>query len=173
MKFLSHEECVSWCAVHGYSLSTRDGQPYPEIEPQGFHYAEFLLPKDSGAKVALAREALRAIGGSSGTLIWLRNWEVWPSSGHVPVIKSVRRALGENRNLQETPGHIPLADEDDEALSILIICLEFFWDCVMLAPGGCSFFYTSHDEYFVLGSKDEAAVEGLTSFVEKAGWKQS
>src|SRR6266705_5728301 len=134
MKFLSVNECTAWCRQHRYEVSEREGHnsPYPELSDSEFHRIEYELPDDSGSKVALARMTFESFDKPGEVLLWLRAWEVWPSSGHLPLFMRLRQSFGADCSIFETPGHLVPWAEQDDALSILVISLEFFWDCFVL-----------------------------------------
>jgi hypothetical protein len=161
MTFLSRLECNEWCKNHGYRIPEYWGNsPKKDLINRRFTRSEYPHPTDSGRKVALARSVLQAFG-SGETLIWVENWEVYPSSGHLPLAQRFREALGEKRLLNEAPGHLAGVEEKDDAISVVIMALEFFWDCLALHSSGEDMLFISHDEYWWFASKDKARVNGF------------
>jgi hypothetical protein len=163
MRFLSIVECAEWCAAHGIMVSQGGvlGYPVPDIESTWLKRADFPLPADSGKKVALAKSVFHALEASSECLLWIANWSVWPSSAHRPLFTRVRQALGENADLAERPGHLAGIGDLDDAVTFLVICMTFFWDCYVLPSGGRKAFFTSHDEWFALLGMDDETVQKL------------
>jgi hypothetical protein len=162
MRFLSNEECAEWCRQHGYRIISSSPGPFaPALEQPSFHRIEYQLPTDSGEKVALARSLLLRFVDSPEILVWNRNWDVWPSSGHVPLVDRLRRALGESRPLHEAPGFLATNVEHPDTLSFLIISLQFFWDCWLLSSDGSQAAFCSHDEFFAFMNRSESVVESF------------
>jgi hypothetical protein len=161
MTFLSDVKCSEWCKNHGYRIHKYWGNgPKKDLINRRFARVEHPHPTDSGRKVCLAKSVFHTLG-SGETLIWVANWEVWPSSGHLPLSLRFREALGEKRPLDEAPGHLAGAEEIDDGISVVIMALEFFWDCLVLHSSGENMFFASHDEYWWFGSKDKARVDGF------------
>jgi hypothetical protein len=155
MKFLTTSECAVWCTGHGYRLlqGDRGENGFLDVGSNTSNSVVFDLPRDSGAKVAIARMVAALMATPPEVLLWLRNWDVWPSSGHQPLMTRLRQALGEVRPLGEAPGHLLVPGEAADGLSVLVISMCFFWDCAVLPSAGGSFFFTSHDEYFSFSSE--------------------
>jgi len=156
MRFLTPAECVSWCKERGYPAGPRVGYTVPiaDKKPAGFHFAEFPIPPDSGKKAALGKFLFSLLKPTPEILLWLGAWAVWPSSQHMPLFARFREAFGERRPLIEIPGHLAKSSELDDAISILVIALEFVWDCHVIPASGREAVFISHDEYGWYGSQD-------------------
>jgi hypothetical protein len=115
---------------------------------------EFAPPADSGRKVAFARFLQSLLDPAPELLYWLGDWAVWPSSQHMPLFNRFRQALGERRPLIEAPGQLLTPDELDDATSILIVSLQFVWDCHVLTASGRDAIFVSHDEYGWFATRD-------------------
>src|SRR5205807_2801139 len=99
-------QCEAWCQQFGFQMmDDGDGHNYPDLADQRFTKVEWSHPVDSGAKVALARCVSEAMGGGDA-LLWIRNWEIWPSSAHLPLFARLRQALGATRSPAEAPGQL-------------------------------------------------------------------
>lgn len=154
MKCLTHAECVEWMR-----LRFPQGTPFepntclPQLGVVGYHATAFSLPEDSGKKVWLCHVISRWLGGD--VLVYLQNWSIFPSSGHVPLLTRLREALGEARSPEVAPGHIFEINEADDAVSVMVLAAEFFWDCLMVSQTGQRVAYFSHDEACDLLSTDK------------------
>ena len=149
MRFLTYNECAEWCSRRSYPTRQIDGYvvgPDPDIQSPPFHLVEFPPPVDSGRKVAFARFLQSLIDPAPELLYWLGDWAVWPSSQHMPLFSRFRQALGEHRPLIEAPGHLLTPDEADDAISILIVSLQFVWNCHVLTASGRDVIFVSHDD---------------------------
>jgi hypothetical protein len=163
MRFLNPAECVSWCEKHGYPAGHRAGRTVPiaDKKPTGFDFAEFSIPADSGAKAAFAKFLISLIMPTPETLLWLDEWSVWPSSQHLPLFTRFRAAFGEHRPLIDAPGHLVSSSEIEDATSILVVALEFVWDCHLLSASGQEAVFVSHDEYGWYASRDASEVAAV------------
>ena len=173
MRFLTPTQCVEWCAQHSYPAGPQEHYTVPKADknPEGFHFAEFTLPGDSGRKVALARSLYSLIDSNSELLLWLGEWSVWPSSGHMPLFTRFRSAFGEHRNLIDAPGHLVTPLERDDGIAVVLLSLVFVWDCHVISSSGRDALFISHDEYGWFGSRDAAdagsAAQKLRPFIDQ------
>jgi hypothetical protein len=170
MKFLTSTECAVWAGERG--LPTRDyygrGHLRPVAEPAGLTRVEFKLPKDSGRKVWLARFLYSFLDPSPELLIWLGEWGVWSSSEHIPLVTRLRQALGEPRPLIEAPGHLVTPDEVDDGISLLVVALQFVWDCHVITASGRDVIFVSHDELGWFGSRDARLADLISGQLTEA-----
>lgn len=169
MRFLTHDECWGWLRERVKGIETNsDKRSHPVLPRSTFVERRHKLPADSGKKVVLARLAANNLFGSDKAgLIWLQNWTIWPSSGHLPILHRYRQALGETREVEATPGFVFSLDEIEDAASFLILGLEFYWDCLAIAASGEAGFYVSHDEYYSFFSRDSAIVDSFDLKVKR------
>ena len=157
MRFLTYAESADRCSRRGYPTRQRQGYnvgPEPDIQAHEFQRVEFVLPRDSGRKVWLARFLYGLLDPSPELLIWLGDWAVWPSGQHMPLFSRFRQAFREHRPLIEAPSHLVTPDEIEDGLSILTMSLLFLWDCHLLTASGRDVVFLSHDEFGWFGSRD-------------------
>lgn len=153
MRFLSPEDWQAWCVERNVPLR-ETVRVRPVIAAGHFHIVEVPYDGDSGRKVSLARLLFSVVAPEPESLLLLDDWEVWPSSQHLPLFTRFRQALGESRPLIESPGHLVAASDHDDAVSIIATALMFFWDCYGISASGRDAFYVSHDEYGYFASRD-------------------
>src|SRR5689334_8797579 len=156
MRFLTPAEFVSWCKERGYPAGPREGRTVPiaDKNPTGFSFVQFSIPSDSGRKVAFGRFLYSLIKPVPEVLLWLDEWAVWPSSQHMPLLTRFREAFGEHRPLISAPGQLVQSSETEDAISVLVVALEFVWDCHIISASGREAVFISHDEYGWYGSRD-------------------
>jgi hypothetical protein len=173
MTFLTLDQCAEWCEENGFPLSYISAfrYKYPDLQNSMFHRLEYRSPRHSGQKVALVKIILEEIAKQNEILLWCRNWNVVASAGHIPLLTRLRQALGEKRELLETPGHLANTDEKDDAASILILSLEFYWDCFAMTSDGENIFFVSYDEYWMLLSRDPSVIENAKAEIEYCNWE--
>jgi hypothetical protein len=139
--------------------------PFPHVAS-----IRYTLPKKSGQKVALARHLFGHLEPKGETFVWLRNWNVFKSAGHIPLVTTLRRGMGCLERLEESPCHLFLENEIDDAISLLIVSLIFIWDCFVVDSDQRLMCFVSHDEYLVLMSKDQALLDKIGGVFESAKW---
>ena len=175
MRCLTYSECAEWCSRRSYPTQHIEGYvvgPHPDLRSPPFHFVHFKPPVDSGSKVAFARFLYSLLDPAPELLLWLGDWAVWPSSQHMPLFTRFRQALGEGRRLIEAPGHLLAPDEADDALSILIVSLQFIWNCHALTASGRDAIFVSHDEFGWFASRDKSVAESVRQKIEE-GWSEA
>jgi hypothetical protein len=172
MKSLTTPECIELLKQYGAEIfdDERFSQILKKAPFSNFECARFSMPKDSGRKVALARILFKQINQKSDVLIWLKNWEVWASSGHKPLVIRVREALGCKQTLEEAPGHLFPAAECDDAISFLILSAEFFWDCLVVAADLGVALFLSHDEFYLVVCREKEDLVRIQGILENGNW---
>jgi hypothetical protein len=144
--------------------------------PRGFpdeetHWRyEFRIPADAGQRIALCRTLWNHADEQDKIerLLFVEEWGVWPSGEHLPLFGSLRARFGEQRPLTEAPGQIFGAEEADDGLSFLIVCVLFLWDCWIFGSGG-NVVMMSHDEYglaFARKNRDSAGFRDHVALIE-------
>ena len=154
---------LRWLGQCGFVGSTQIGSQdiFRLLPPSGFQAIKMNLPKDSGQKVALANLIIRRFDPNQSLLVWVGNCMIWPSSGHIPLLMRLRQALGESRPLEEAQAHLFSSAEREDAVSFLILSLEFFWDLLIVESTGTLSFFVSHDEYLQVMAKDGNALREI------------
>jgi|SRR6185369_9081101 len=162
MRFLTPEQWQAWCVARQVPLREAS-RIRPAIGADHFHIALLPYPSDSGGKVRFARRLLSLVASDSEALVLVDDWDVWPSSQHLPLFTRFREALGERRPLLEAPGHVVTRADEDDAISIVALSLLFLWDCYGISSTGRDAFYISHDEHCDFASRDAAVAERVTA----------
>jgi hypothetical protein len=174
MRCLTYAECAEWCSRRSFPTRHIEGyvvDPAPEIQSPPFHFVKFALPADSGRKVAFGRFLYSLVDPAPELLFWLGDWAVWPSSQHMPLFSRFRQGLGEDRPLIDAPGHLLTPDETDDAVSILVVSLQFVWDCHILTSSGRDAVFVSHDEFGWFASRDQSVAESVRRQIEET-WSE-
>ena len=153
MRILSRVECEAWCRDHNIDL--RDsGWLRPDFTSPDFHRVKIPYEGDSGRKVWLANLFYSLVPPAPETLLWIQDFEVWPSSQHLPLFTRFRQALGESRSLYDAPGHLVTSSDSEDSVSIIATSLLFLWDCYGITSSGRDAFHVSHDEYCWFATRD-------------------
>jgi len=108
----------------------------------------YFLPKDSGAKVGLARIIGNTFLDRGSCFLWITGTGVWPSAEHMDVFTRYRLSFGEQRSVAEAPVHFFEPTDDRSALiSVLSLALFFAWDVEIVSEDRSSAVTISHDEW--------------------------
>jgi hypothetical protein len=132
---------------------------YPDPVPS------YFLPKDSGAKLALARTVARTFLERGTSILWITDTKVWTSSGHMDLFGRYRQSYGEMRSVVEAPLHSFTKDDLDAFISILCLGLFFVWDIEIISQDRSIAVTISHDEW--LKYRFERGHENIVSTFEK------
>ena len=144
----------------------------PAMPLVGMAALKYALPKDSGKKVALIRLIFNKLAFASDILVWVNNSNVFPSSGHIPLLLSVRSAGGVTEPLDRYPGLLFNRESIQDAISVTILAAEFFWDCLVAGDGTEIVLFLSHDEYYCLMSRNVELLHGLKEYLASRNFGQ-
>lgn len=170
MRCLTYSECAEWCSRRDFPTRQIEGYvagPDPDLTSPPFHFVKFALPTDSGQKVAFGRFLYALVDPGPELLFWLGDWSVWPSSQHMPLFTRFRQAHGESRALIDAPGNLLTPDEADDAVSILVVSLQFVWNCHILTSSGRDAVFVSHDEFGWFASREGSLAESVRRKIEE------
>jgi hypothetical protein len=108
----------------------------------------YVLPKDSGVKVALSRFLANTLLGRGPVFLWFTEWGICESCEHLDLFDRYRLSYGEKRKVSEAPVHFVESIEDLEAL-ISLVCLGLFfaWGFEMMDQNRSIAVTVSHDEW--------------------------
>jgi hypothetical protein len=146
--FLDSASAAAWLARFG-GLVDESGRPC--VSPKSHVGFAATLPIEVGRRIALLRSMWLTTVPDQEALVWITDWNIWPSGEHLPLAASLRRALGTDLDPGVAPATIVQPQERDDGISILILCVLFGWDCWLIGskkPRVSTFF--SHDEYLRL-----------------------
>lgn len=152
MRIVTESECEAWIGRQSQGAFS-----WASLERRYSHVATYLTPVDTGRKTALARMLSSVANGSGESLLWIRQWGVFPSSENMALFEAYRRSLSEHRALAVAPGHV-FQNSDLEAMEcVLALVLYFFWDASLFA-GADVWLRFSHDEVFSIHARDKAVL---------------
>ena len=114
---------------------------YPDSVPT------YMLPKDSGKKVGIARIIANSLLDHKSFLLWVTATGIWSSSEHCDLFNRYRLSFGDHRSLYEALVHLLEAEDRDAAISLLSLGLFFFWDLEIVAVDRSIAITVSHDEW--------------------------
>jgi hypothetical protein len=157
MKVLTKAECQQWCERHGV--------PVPETTVPVFppDSKEFSIPSDAGRRVALTQEHLSVFQDASEILVWMTEWNVWPSGERMHMFERFRSSYGVSTPLIEHPGHLLSRQEFETTGSLVAFAILFLWDCYVVASDRRAMLFYSHDEFGRLSANSVEQISGANA----------
>jgi len=125
VRFIYDNEVEAWAAEHG--LSGTEACPLRTIlyhNDESRHRRMWYDPGTPEAAEPLAAAMIRALGEWDEAVLWLTRWLVWPSSENWPAYYAARGARGELRSIDDKPGHLFAAGEQDALVEFATFALR-------------------------------------------------
>jgi hypothetical protein len=141
MNIVTEREAVEWCRRHGCPLNN-SGLPAVRHTTDAPHLS---IPSDAGKRTALVKDQMSRLAIDNSCLVWLDDWNVWPSGQWHHLFERFRLSYGCPNPLIEKPAHIVEKTEFDAAVSIAVYAVLMLWDCYVITDSGAWVYY-SHDE---------------------------
>jgi hypothetical protein len=151
MRFYTKEECQEWLRGRNRVLPDKttgmssDRIEYPQQPYKFFYFAHWIATSLTYRMPAL---------------LWITEWDIWPSSENWHVYYKLRHTYGDRRLLHEAPGHLFLEHETEDLASFLQLGMLNGWGGYLLTHANSMNLFFSHDEYMDFFAKAE--VGGLT-----------
>lgn len=138
------------------------------IDSTNYHFKQsYRIPNDSGRKSALANCIVRLFTSASEICMFVHEYGVFPSCEIRDLFDGYRNHLGEERTLEEAPGHIFSKDELREFVSLLSCVLYFSWGCHIISQDNGVYLKVSHDEYFDVMTNERKNCEAIKSVLKQ------
>ena len=141
MKIINKHEAGEWCLAHGIPLN-EFGLPAVRAVPDA---TDFPIPGDAGQRIALAKDQMGTLVMDVSCLVWLDDWNAWPSGQWHHLFERFRLSYECQAPMIERPAHIVGKDEVDAAVSIVVYAVLMLWDCYVITDRG-SWVHYSHNE---------------------------
>jgi hypothetical protein len=138
LRFYTEEECERW--LNGLQRSK------PRAET-GINTQRIGYPPHPHRIFWFAQWMASSITYRLPTLLWFTEWGIWSSNENLHLYYKLRQAYGDNRLLDEAPGHLFLAHESEDLASFLQIGMLNGWDGYVLTQAGYVDAFFSHDEF--------------------------
>lgn len=138
MRFYTPEECEMW-------LSDRQRKK-PDLIPEG-RVERMNFPSEPYRVFFLAHWIASELTYRRPTLLFVTEWGVWPSSENWHLYYKLRRTYGDNRLLDEAPGHLFLEHEAEDLASFIQLTMLNGWGGYVLTEANYVNAFISHDEY--------------------------
>jgi hypothetical protein len=105
---LSKKECEDW--LRGRERVLPDALPENAIERVPF-------PDEPYRVFFFAHWIATSLTYRRPTLLWIKEWDIWPSSENWHLYYRLRQSYGDQRLLHEAPGHLFLGHESEDLAS--------------------------------------------------------
>lgn len=130
----------------------------------------YLLPPDSGAKSSLAKYIAQAV--TKPCYLCITEYGIWPSAEIPLLFELVRKAVGEDRDVNVAPCHY-FDDKDTDLIAVVIaLCLYFVWGCSVVECANERIWTISHDEWISVSGPTENTVLEVYDAFQKFALKE-
>ncbi len=152
MRFLTSEECKELADVTGLEHPSERviGGSLPTIP----RLATFCRALES------------ALQPYERLLLWVTQTGVWPSSEVLHLYYRLRQSYGDQRLIEEAPGHLFLKFESEDARSFIHLALVSGWDFHLIPMGGYGRGFVSHDEYWEIAFDNDQSLQSGVELLE-------
>lgn len=162
MKCIDATEAAAWMAT---SLPTTDpgfrrSVPGAIARPRSYEN----LP--AGHVLFFAKAALRWVIEGAGVterasevLLWVREYDIWPSSEHLPLEKALRERWPDSGTHETRPGLLAAPSDPrqhDDLVSYAYLAMNFGWGITLAGNRGGRVVHANHDG-FLWALADDAA----------------
>ena len=152
MQFYSSQQCEQW-------LSQRD-RTRPE-ENRSLMVKRVEFPPEAHRFYPAACAIAHSLTYRRATLLWVTEWGIWPSSENWHLYYQLRQLNGDNRLLDDAPGHLFLDHEAEVLSSFLQIAMLNGWGGYILTDANYVNAFFSHDEYIDFFSENAENIVDL------------
>ena len=139
MRFYTQQECEEW-------LSGRQRRK-PDADSNA-NRERIAYPPTPGRIRFLSHWMATSLPHEMSTLLWITEWRIWPSSENWHLYYKLRQSYGDNRLLEDAPGHLFLKHESEDLASFLQLAILNGWGGYLLTEADYVNVFFSHDEYF-------------------------
>ena len=150
MEFLEDNQISEWASERGLERGEGFDVQLPDLASGGRR--SYAWGGRSGREREAAVELVGCLGPWDECLVWVRHWDVWPSSEDWPKFYGWRGRLGERRSLERAGGHRFDSGESELLAELLTIIMENAWDAdILCARSGRADGLRgriSHDEWY-------------------------
>jgi hypothetical protein len=138
LHFYTKEECEAW-------LLGRERKK-PDLVP-GVHVERVAYPPLPHRIFYIAHWFATTLTYRQPVLLFITEWGIWGSSENLHLYHKLRQSYGDQRLLQEAPGHLFLGYEAEDLGSFLQLAMLNGWGGYVLTEANYVNAFFSHDEY--------------------------
>jgi hypothetical protein len=96
---------------------------------------------------------------------------VWPSSENWHLYYRLRQSYGDQRLINEAPGHLFLDFEASDLVTFLQVGILAGWDLHLVPSEGYARAFVSHDEWFALAFSNEGQAAEASAELGRAKYQ--
>jgi hypothetical protein len=150
VRFYTEQECEQW-------MRSKNRQRPDAV--QGVHTERVDYPRELGRFFRAAHWIGSSITYRRPALLWITEWGIWDSSENAHLYYRLRQSYGDQRLLQEAPGHLFLGYETEDLTSFLQVCMINGWGGFLVTEIDYVNVFFSHDEYIDFFSGEESNLD--------------
>lgn len=134
MKTLTDEECSEWLASRKLVED-----PYYSAKLRPLHYEQYRIPSNASGSSAMIRSIVECLKPFETVLLQVTDWALYQPD-EMAVVAQIRGAIGEQRPLIASPGHVLDATERDLLIGFLALITSFGWTAYLYFDHGTTLF---------------------------------
>ena len=166
MRFLSVNECISWSI--GQLIPLGEDQR-PTLSISGMHTLKCKLPSSLYQIDYFSQLIEGSLHPRDRCLLWVTDWSVGINTDNWHLYYRLRQSYGDQRLIEEAPGHLFLNYEIADMVSFIKIGLIHGWDIHLLPSEGYGRVFISHDEWVQFDQTTLTEIEGIKKEMLSAG----
>lgn len=141
MNSLTIQEARRWCENANVPIN-EFGRP----DSSSLRH-RFELPDSAEERAGLASRHLDLLVGKHRSLVWITEWNVWPSLSGMGKFRAIRNALGETRELIDIPAFLFSESEEHAIRAMVDIAVRHLWEVHIITKSAKHWAFFSHDEH--------------------------
>lgn len=149
MRCLTNQESKEWAKGHGHSVK-------PRKAASKVFCVSGEIPKDFSRLTWFSNFLATSFVSFDQCLLWITEWGIWPSSENPHLFYRLRQTYGENRLLNEAPGHLFLKHEVPDLASFISVGIISGWGFHLQPSPYWVRGFVSHDKWFNLEAENES-----------------
>lgn len=152
MRFYTNEECQQWLDGRGRQKPDRASKKHCLDLKYPPHFYDFAYWSWWIASYLTWR---------APALLWITEWGIWPSGENWHLYYTLRHSQGDQRLLEEAPGHVFVGYETAELASFLQVAMLNGWGGYYLTHADFVSAFFGHDEFFEFYPDDEEQLDQI------------
>ncbi len=149
MRFYTEVQCSDWL---------REQKRVKPDQEAGLSVARIDYPPEPHKVFYVAHWIATSLTYRKPALLWITEWDIWPSSENWHLYYKLRTSYGDHHLLHEAPGHLFLEHEAEDLASFLQLAMLNGWGGYVLTQADYANAFFSHDEYIDFYAKPESGL---------------
>jgi len=167
MKILTSQECAVLCKQVGLPSDESDIR---SVFGDGDLEVTAAIPQSVTKQEYWAKVLFELLGRPNRSLIWFTEWNTLSKDGSLLcLIDGYRKAKGENRAMDQAPGHCFEASELSEACGLIRFVMAFEWGAYLASFGERPIAIIINDCFLKIKCKDIASFREVQKHLSQTG----